>query len=151
MTEHRCAADDAGESLIEVIIAIVMMGLLFVGVLGALMSSSQLTAGHRDDTRTDIALRAAVEAVKQTEYKAGSGPAQLHYASVAAAAAGSTPSVQVACWPGGLATVDSTTAFASCAAGADKKLQLVTITATTSSASSGTHSETTQFLKRGPS
>jgi prepilin-type N-terminal cleavage/methylation domain-containing protein len=85
---------DAGETLIEVVIAIAIMGIAFVALMGGMLTAISLSALHRKQADTQLQLVSAVEQVKSAPY-AGSCAAPPQY-SVAGV------SISVEYWKGQL-------------------------------------------------
>jgi Tfp pilus assembly protein PilV len=125
--------DDRGETLLELLVALVIMGIAVVAIVGGLASSILISDVHRRQAQTGVVVRDYAEALQaaitadQANYIACAGPAS--YAPSAAAVAGTgftvpsgyTGSASVQYW-------DGSSTFASCPAGGDTGLQRVTLT-----------------------
>lgn len=74
---------DAGVSLIEVLIALAIMGIAVVGILGALVT--QLSGGrvHRDQANAATVVSSAAERVKAAGYVSACGSAPAAYLTAA--------------------------------------------------------------------
>jgi Tfp pilus assembly protein PilV len=64
-------ARDAGETLIEVVISIAIMGIAFVALMGGMLTAVSLSALHRQQADTQLQLVSAVEQVKAGPYHVG--------------------------------------------------------------------------------
>jgi prepilin-type N-terminal cleavage/methylation domain-containing protein len=73
-------SEDRGDTLIEVLIAIVIMGIAAAGIFGGLLTSVNLSSYHRSQSSAGVAVRDYGEAI--VNYVGGTG-----YASCAAASA----------------------------------------------------------------
>lgn len=60
--------DDAGVSLIEVLIAVAIMGVLFVSVLGGLTTAILASDMHRKQATAETLLRSFAETIKAETY-----------------------------------------------------------------------------------
>jgi type II secretory pathway pseudopilin PulG len=59
---------DSGETLVEVIIAIAIMGIAFVAILGGMLTAATMSGRHRAQSEGITQLANAVEEVKQAGY-----------------------------------------------------------------------------------
>jgi type II secretory pathway pseudopilin PulG len=117
-------ADDRGETLVELLITIVIMGITVVAIVGALMTSIQMSDVHRKQATAGADARSYAE--KVDNYAAGSGytpcagPSAYSPSTVGfSASSGFTASIaSVKYWSG-------TTWAPSC--GSDSGLQQVTV------------------------
>jgi Tfp pilus assembly protein PilV len=111
--------DDRGETLLELVIAVVILGIAVVAIVGGLASSVLISDVHR--------LQAAITA-DQANYVACAGPANYVPSAAAIAAtgftvpSGYTATASVQYWDG--------SAFGACPAGGDTGLQRVSLTVT---------------------
>lgn len=129
---------DEGETLIEAIISMLMIGIAVAAVLGAVTAGSVLSGGHRSLTNADVDVKAAAERLKGAVYVPGAN-AGTYQSEV-----GSGVTVEaVTCWDGS-ATTDDVGDFQPCASG-DHGLQLIALLATSPD---GVGSERTHVLKR---
>ena len=93
---HVDGRGEGGETLIEIVITIALVGICFVALLGGVMTSANMSGLHRSQADGDIQLVSAVEQIKAATYNATclspSYPVTL--------AAGWTPTQQVQYWNG---------------------------------------------------
>lgn len=68
MTTRRPRRSEAGTTLVEVLITVMILGVGFVAVLGGMGTSFALSAFHREQARTEPEVRRLAEAVKATPY-----------------------------------------------------------------------------------
>lgn len=61
---------EAGATLVEILVAVVVIGVGFVAVLGGMGTSFALSAFHREQARTESEIRRYAEAVKASSYAA---------------------------------------------------------------------------------
>jgi hypothetical protein len=61
-------SDDAGETLLELVIAIAILGVAFVALLGGVLTAANLSGLHRIQADADTQLVSAVEQVKASSY-----------------------------------------------------------------------------------
>jgi Tfp pilus assembly protein PilV len=59
---------DAGETLIEVVISIAIMGIAFVALMGGMLTAVSLSGLHRQQADVQLQLLSAVEQVKAAPY-----------------------------------------------------------------------------------
>ena len=62
------ARRDAGETLLEVVIAIAIMGIAFVALLGGMLTASSMSGLHRRQADAQVQLVSALEQVKAALY-----------------------------------------------------------------------------------
>jgi Tfp pilus assembly protein PilV len=137
---------DAGETLIEVVISMLLLTMAVGAVLSAVGAGALFSGDHRALVASDVAAKRVAERVKGLTYVPSAG-ASAYDAAESTVPAGYLAVVgPVTCWPGGTGTAATTEAFVACTS-ADLGLQLVTVTVSTSD---GTLSETTQVMKRRP-
>lgn len=78
---------DAGDTLIEILVAITIMGLTVVAILGALMTSTSASVEHRSLTNLDGILKSFAESaryqIETQQSVGGSGPAFTNCSSIA--------------------------------------------------------------------
>lgn len=149
------AGQDAGETLIEIVISLMMVGIMVSAVVLAVGEGAQLTGLHQQLVTTDVALKRGAEAVKNHSYISGKPGIALatDYQSVAAAAvpAGYTVTVSppVRCAPKTTGpTYDARTATA-CTGAAAEGLQLIELTITSNATGTRTQ-QGTVVMKRKP-
>lgn len=147
----RCTAD-AGESLIEVLLSIALMGIGFVAVLGAMQLGLMGSEVHRSQATSETVMLSAVERVKagSTTYKPCAVANDADYLPRAQSAAPadwsaatiSIPSVQY--WngtgfqSGGCAALEAIAPIL--------RIQLITVQVTSPN---GDATESMSFVKRG--
>lgn len=66
MTTKR--STDAGETLLEVVLAVLFIGLVVVTLVGGLGTAASLSESHRDVTSAEVELKAGAEALKAATY-----------------------------------------------------------------------------------
>jgi type II secretory pathway pseudopilin PulG len=62
---------EAGETLIEVVISIAIMGIAFVALLGGMLTAVSLSGLHREQADAQLQLVSAIEQVKAAPYNGG--------------------------------------------------------------------------------
>lgn len=146
-------ARDAGETLIEIVISIMMIGIMVSAVVLAVGEGAQLTGVHQQIVTTEIGLKVAAEAVKDAPFVSGKDGAALasDYQGIAQASAPAGHSVAVkpvACAPKTTTATYSAASAATCtAATSTEGLQLVTLTVSTNGGTTAT-AESTVVVKR---
>lgn len=138
----RAARSEEGETLIEVVISVMLLGIAVTMIILSVSTSADLSIGHRTLTQTDVALKRAAEAVKAQTYVASATPtyslAGLTWPS------GITVTVtKVVCLSGTSGSRDAAAATAGLCTATGTDLQLVTIQAKGSDTD-----ETTTVVKR---
>lgn len=137
----------AGSSLIEVLVAVALMGIAFVALLSGLAAAVTSSDVHRSKGLADTHLKSYAELVKADKpYVACGSTSDYALAPAALATSGFTVAVtQVEAWRG-----DNPATFAAsgpgCTPANDTGLQRLTITLT--DASGRINPQTTQILKR---
>jgi Tfp pilus assembly protein PilE len=58
------ARDDAGETLVEIVLTVVIIGLTVTALISGLATVSSASQSHRDDVRSDAVVRNYAEATK---------------------------------------------------------------------------------------
>jgi len=126
------SSGDRGETLLELVIALVILGIAVVAIVGGLASSVLISDVHRRQAQTGVIARDYAEALQaaitadQANYVACAGPASYAPSAAAVAAtgftvpSGYTATASVRYWDG--------STFGSCPAGGDSGLQRVTLT-----------------------
>ena len=145
---RRCAGE-RGETLLETLATVTILGITVVAVMFGLATAINLSRDHQDDADAAIVLTAAADAVKDATYVACPGVSTASYdPTVLIPAAGiglpthwSTGNVAVTnvqAWNG--------SGFGACAA-TDRGMQLVTVAATSPDGKTAVHVD---VVKRAP-
>ncbi|MCW2681822.1 MAG: hypothetical protein JWM62_3223, partial [Frankiales bacterium] len=136
-----------GESLLEVLISMVMIGIAVSGVLAALVAGSVFSADHRANASAEVVLRNFAEAVKSAPYAPGATTYVIAQVNTGAQDYQAAVS-EVRCWAGGSADADPASRdFETCTGATDRGLQMVTISA---QAIGGDERATVSVLKVNP-
>ena len=143
---------DAGSTLVELLMTVLILGVVFVVILGGMMTGLVASDLHRKQATSETVIRSYAEAVKAAPYSVCAAPAA--YAAPAAGYSvpvGLSPTysvsvVSVRYWQPGGATGSFVGSLASCP-GADNNLQSVTLKVVSSD---GRDAETLQVVKRKP-
>lgn len=144
--KRRRARGDAGETLVEVLMAIAIGGIAVTGLLAGLGTAINLSATHRGQANADTVVVSAADSVKAQTY--------VPCPSVTTSSYNPTDDILLPSgWSPSNVTITSVkkwngTAFQTGCPSTDRKLQLVTITATTPD---GRSTETIDVVKRNPS
>jgi type II secretory pathway pseudopilin PulG len=145
VTAHRSVRDvdhERGDTLIEVLIAVTILGIAFVAILAGLATTINLSGRQRGQANASVVLVSAADSVKNQAY--------VDCATSYSASSGVT-------LPAGWSTSDLTissikyrsgTAWSATCPGPDQNVQLVTITAT---APDGRSAESVDVVKRATS
>ena len=134
---------ERGETLVEVLITITIVGIAFTGILAGLATAINLSGRHRGQANADVVLVSAAESVKNQAYTACPSVSTSSYNPTQGVtlpsgwAASNVQVTSVKTWGGA--------AFLSTCPGTDLGLQLVTITATTPD---GKSTESVEVVKR---
>jgi Tfp pilus assembly protein PilV len=139
------ARPDLGETLIETLLAIMIVGIAVTAVLGGVAAASTLSGSHRDLTQGDLSLKQAAESLKAQPYSAcgAYSPATCVTGYVLPTLAGGrTASFTVLCLPVIAQSNVNTSTAVLCNAVSDRGLQIVRVSLT------GSPAETTEILKR---
>lgn len=137
MTTH----DDAGETLIEMVLSILFVSLSVVMILAAIGTGTTLTSSHKTLTDTDVALKRAAELVKAQSYVVKATAASYPLTSLTGLNGVTVTVSSVKCLPTSSGSQD--VSAATVCTTTDTGLQVVSLSAT----ASGT-SEQTVVLKR---
>lgn len=139
---------DAGETLVEVVITVAILGIAVAAILGGLGTSILTSTIHREQATVETVLRSYAEAVQNATYVPcpSAGPTAYVTSSVTVPASfNPITSVPVKAVP---SNPPFTGTFAACGAGAaDTGSEQVTIQA---SSKDGRVSEQVQIIKRAP-
>jgi type II secretory pathway pseudopilin PulG len=141
----RRVRSERGDTLVEVLIAIAVVGISSTALLAGLATAINLSGTHRGQANADVVLVSAADSVKNQTYVA--------CPSVSTASYNPTQGVSLpAGWSNSNLTISTVkgwngSAFVACPA-TDGKLQLVTITATTPD---GRSTESVDVVKRNAS
>jgi hypothetical protein len=137
---------ERGDTLVEILIAVAILGIAFAGILAGLATAISLSGRQRGQASADIVLVSSADSVKNQAY--------VSCPTVSASSYSATSGVTLpAGWAASNLTItafkswNGTTWSATCPA-TDKNVQLVTITA---SAPDGKSSESVDVVKRRPS
>jgi hypothetical protein len=129
---------DAGETLVESVISVCILGIGVVAVLGVIISGTYLTGEHRAATVSDVAVKVVAESVKSAPYVTGATTYSVPVVPVGHVAT----VMEVRCLIGTPAAVVASGQWGSCLP-TDSGLQRVTVRVT-----SGVSAETTTIVKR---
>jgi prepilin-type N-terminal cleavage/methylation domain-containing protein len=132
---RRRTGPEAGFTLVELLLAVSILGISAVAVVGGMMTSIQVSDLGRRQAEGQVQLRAYAEAVAGAPYT----NCAAGYGTSFTPSAGYTATMTVTYWNG-------TSAFTS-TCGTDSGMQRVTLTI---SASDGRGSETVAIAKRAP-
>lgn len=143
MTPARPRRSEAGTTLVEVLITVMILGVAFVAILGGMGTSFGLSALHREQARVETEVRRYAEALKKATYvNSCSADAYTGVAFTAGAAYSVTP-------PKVVGYVDEATggSLATCTT-ADPALHVVELSV--ASTQDDRAVETMTILKRSP-
>lgn len=70
---RRTRSGDAGETLVEIVLTVLVIGIAVTALVSALATSSAAGASHRDSVRADTVMRNYAEAVKAAAESCTSG------------------------------------------------------------------------------
>jgi prepilin-type N-terminal cleavage/methylation domain-containing protein len=142
-SSHRKRHGDDGVTLVEVIVAIAILGIAGTVIVGAMFTYTNASATHRSQANVQIELRRYAEAVANTAYQTNC--AATSYAVTGyTAPTGFTASNAVALWDAATLSFDITPA-AGCT---DPGLQRVRVTVVASGLYP--YSESVDVVKRNP-
>jgi type II secretory pathway pseudopilin PulG len=105
----KCTNAQHGESLVEVVLAVAIVGIAVVGLVGALGDAFRLSSRSRTEARGDLLLTRYAEALDAAPYEA-CGPGLPPYAVASVAAVPSTglpPGIAVVPWGSGDGSVST--------------------------------------------
>jgi Tfp pilus assembly protein PilE len=137
---------ERGDTLVEILIAVAILGIAFAGILAGLATAISLSGRQRGQANADIVLVSSADSVKNQAY--------VSCPTVSVSSYSATSGVTL---PAGWAVSNLTitalkswngTAWSTTCPATDKNVQLVTITA---SAPDGKSSESVEVVKRRPS
>jgi hypothetical protein len=140
------AADEHGDTLVEVMLAIVIGGIIVIALLSGLGTAIQLSSKHRGQANADVVLVSAADSVKNQAYVACPSVTTSSYSPTSGV---TLPSG----WSASNVTITSVqkwngSAFQSSCPASDGKLQLITIQA---ASPDGNSTETVDVIKRDAS
>lgn len=138
------AADRAaGESLVELLVAMVVLGITVTGILGALLVTTQASGQHRRQVQAQNALRGWAEQVSAAAYTDCAVAGSIAAPSPALPAGFTATVTAVRYWNG--------TAFvASCTTGADAGIQRVSLRVTATASPYPAVSQNVDVVLRKP-
>ncbi|HEY2666200.1 MAG TPA: prepilin-type N-terminal cleavage/methylation domain-containing protein [Actinomycetota bacterium] len=143
---------DAGVTLVELLVTVVILGVVFVAILGGMATGMVVSDLHRKQATAETIIRSYAEAVKAASYTVCAGTAAYAASAVGySVPAGLRPTYAVSVtavryWQPGGSTGSFTGSLGSCP-GADNNLQAVTLRAVSTD---GRDAETMQVVKRKP-
>lgn len=129
MTREDCGPRERGDTLVELLITVVILGVTVAGIIGALGNITLASDIHRRSANADTVLRSYSAYVLSRPYDASCGATAYDAGFVVSPqAAGYAPSITAVRYWTGAAPVDAASSFANtCSAGVDKGLQMVTV------------------------
>lgn len=98
----RKVSSEAGETYVELLVTLVIVGLVAVAIMGAIMTSVTSSSVHRNLTNDETVLRSAVE---QFKYQAELSPTPLFTSSDDCGASGVDASTILASWNSSMASL----------------------------------------------
>jgi type II secretory pathway pseudopilin PulG len=123
----RLLRAERGDTLVEVLITITIVGIAFTGILAGLATAINLSGRHRGQANADVVLVSAAESVKNQAYTQCASTSSYNPASGVTLPSGWSASnlsiTSVRKWNG--------TSFQTSCPTTDQGLQLITISATT--------------------
>ena len=138
---RRRVACQRGESLVELLITITIVGIAFTGILAGLATAINLSGRHRGQANADVVLVSAAESVKNQAYTQCASTSSYNPTSGVTLPSGWSAShlsiTSVRKWNG--------TSFVTTCPSTDQGLQLITITANTPD---GNSTESVEIVKR---
>jgi len=139
--------DEAGFSLAEVLVTIIIVGIAFAAVLGGMVTSVVVSDTHRKEASSDALARSAAEALKDQAVAYVPCAAPNDYASALPVAPGGygVSISSVTYWDG---TSSDPVAYSGSCPSPDQGMQLITVVA---ASGDGRASETLEFVKRATS
>lgn len=117
--------DDRGESLIELLVTVVIMGFTMVAVIGGLLAAVQMSDVHRKQANAGAVAQRLAEGVAQAAYANCA-------ASYPASAAGYTVTVGVRYWDAGWNAGSTASPWKTACPSPDQGVQQVTVRVATS-------------------
>jgi type II secretory pathway pseudopilin PulG len=143
MNRPRCRGE-AGESLVELLITISILGIAVVALLTGLATAIRFSGTHRTYANADVVLGAAAESVKSA------APVACPLSGTAYNSALSSSNANLGVLPSPWTASNLKITARACSSGADSALALQTITIT-ATAPGGGPSQTIDVVKRSPS
>jgi type II secretory pathway pseudopilin PulG len=132
-----CRNAERGESLIELLLAVVILGLTGLAVLGALTTSIIVSDAHRKETISGAAVRAYAEQL-QTKVAASGYVSCAGVASYASGTVGYAPPAGYSATPTGVKYWNLSTKTFAATCGTDSGVQAVTLQVSDAAPSRGT-------------
>jgi type II secretory pathway pseudopilin PulG len=138
MSRPRRFHGEGGATLAEILVAVAILGVLIVGILGAMAASIRASDIHRKLSTAETRVRSGAEAIKDRSVVYDVGGAGYAAALPAGVSLGT-----IECWDGTVTMSGGAASpnFGGC--GADHGMQRITVTA-----SSGSATESLRFIKR---
>jgi type II secretory pathway pseudopilin PulG len=139
MSVRRRVAGEEGETLLEVIMAIAILGTAVVAIMAGVALSIRVSDIHRKQVSASAYVRSAAETIENAIRSDGSGyvacpTAPAYAASLSAAPSGfASPQVSVVYWN------PATSTFGACPSGGDSGVQRVTISIASSDGRASEH------------
>jgi prepilin-type N-terminal cleavage/methylation domain-containing protein len=143
---------DAGVTLVELLVTVVILGVVFVAILGGMATGMVVSDLHRKQATAETIIRSYAEAVKPAPYTVCAGTAAYAASAVGySVPAGLRPTYAVSVaavryWQPGGSTGSFVSSLGSCP-GSDNNLQSVTLRVVSTD---GRDAETMQVVKRKP-
>jgi prepilin-type N-terminal cleavage/methylation domain-containing protein len=143
---------DAGVTLIELLVTVVILGVVFVAVLGGMATGMVVSDLHRKQATSETIIRGYAEAVKAASYTVCAGTAAYAASAVGySVPTGLRPTYAVSVtavkyWQPGGSTGSFVSSLGTCP-GSDNSLQSVALRV---SSTDGRDSESMQVVKRKP-
>jgi prepilin-type N-terminal cleavage/methylation domain-containing protein len=143
---------DAGVTLIELLVTVVILGVVFVAVLGGMATGMVVSDLHRKQATAETIIRSYAEAVKAASYTVCAGTAAYAASAVGySVPTGLRPTYAVSVtavkyWQPGGSTGSFVSSLGTCP-GSDNSLQSVALRV---SSTDGRDSESMQVVKRKP-
>lgn len=144
---RRRLHDDAGLSLPEILLTIVIVGIAFTAILGGMVTSIVVSDVHRKQATADALARSAAEAIKDqaVAYVGCAGP-NAYAGALPSAPAGYSVSISAVAYWDGISSNPMT--FSGTCPSPDRGVQRITVVA---ASTDGRATETLELIKRSGS